>query len=226
MSRIRKPRPENGTLSGGYFEIWFNDLKDEAQGALLRFMELQWPDEGGLYDRPLVVLSRRCVVDVKDEQGTLPLSGQPKLIVLCGPSHSGKSTFARRFCKGFRVVSSDRIRKVSGATFRRPDQERMVWQAFESEKRKALREGRSVVLDACHMSEKARRHALQGPNHGHRKVCVVFDVPLTTVRRRCLRDRRVRLKEVERMWNAFQQVKPTRKRLIREGFDEVYFVKG
>lgn len=152
--------------------------------------------------------------------------GQPVLIVLCGPSHSGKSTFARRFCRGCTVISSDRIRKDRGATFGRPQEERVVWEAFESEKRKALREGRSVVLDACHMSRKARRHALQGPNASHRKVCVVFDVPLERIRQQCREARRVPLAEVERMWKAFQARKPTAQELRREGFEEVYLCVG
>jgi predicted kinase len=153
-------------------------------------------------------------------------SGQPVLVVLCGPSHSGKSTFARRFCEGFRVVSSDRIRKERATVFGRPRDERVIWDAFESEKRKALREGRNVVLDACHMSRNARRHALQGPNARHRKVCVVFDVPLEKVRHRCRQAQRVPLAEVERMWRAFQACKPTALELRREGFDEVYLCVG
>jgi len=66
MPRIYRPKPEKNAQNGGEFEIWFNDLKDEAQKALLRFRELQWPDEGGLYDRPLVVLSKRAVLEVTD----------------------------------------------------------------------------------------------------------------------------------------------------------------
>ena len=153
-------------------------------------------------------------------------SGQPVLVVLCGPSHAGKSTFARGLCKGFTVVSSDRIRKERGTVFGRCQKERVVWEAFESEKRKALREGRNVVLDACHISKSARRHALQGPNARHRKVCVVFDVPLGKVRRRCRQARRVPLAEVERMWKAFQGCKPTAQELKREGFDAVYLCVG
>jgi predicted kinase len=102
----------------------------------------------------------------------------------------------------------------------------VIWEAFESEKRKALREGRNVVLDACHMSRKARRHALQGPNARHRKVCVVFDVPLEKVRQRCRQARRVPLAEVERMWRACQACKPTALESRREGFEEVYLCVG
>ena len=148
----------------------------------------------------------------------------PELIVLCGPSHSGKSTFARQHLGSCRVVSTDRIRKELGARFIRFEAEPEVWRAFEALKCQALREGLSVVLDACHMSKGARRHALQGPNDRHRRVCIVFDVPLATVRRRCLRDRRVALHDVERMWQAFQQDRPSLRGLAAEGFDEVWFV--
>jgi predicted kinase len=102
----------------------------------------------------------------------------------------------------------------------------VIWEAFESEKRKALREGRNVVLDACHMSRNARRHALQGPNARHRKVCVVFDVPLSAIRKRCVQARRLSGNEAERMWRAFQACKPTAPELRREGFEEVYLCVG
>ena len=101
-----------------------------------------------------------------------------------------------------------------------------VWKAFEAEKGKALREGLSVALDACHMSKRARRHALQGPNSRHRRVCIVFDVPLAMVRERCRRDGRLPVSEAEWMWRAFQRSKPTASKLRQEGFDEVRFVRN
>ena len=150
--------------------------------------------------------------------------GRPVLIVLCGPSHSGKSTFAARYLKDFTVISSERIRAKHGITFARFDDEAEVWEAFESQKRQALAEGCDVVLDACHMSERARWHALQGPNTRYRKICIVLDFPLETIRARCLKDARLPLKEVERMWRAFQWQKSTPQKLLAEGFDEVYLV--
>jgi len=162
----------------------------------------------------------------KGDRGGWPSKASPVLVVLCGPSHAGKSTFARRLCKGFTVVSSDRIRKARGATYGCSRQEQIVWEAFESEKRRALREARNVVLDACHMSRRARRHALQGPNARHRKVCVVFDVPLSAIRERCAQARRLSVNEAERMWRAFQACKPTALELRREGFEEVYLWVG
>jgi len=149
----------------------------------------------------------------------------PKLIVLCGPSHAGKSTFAWQHLKGYRIVSTDGLRKRLGTAFVRSRPEPEVWKAFEAGKRRALWEGVSVVLDACHMSERARGHALEGPNARHRKVCIVFDVPLKTVLARCRKTGRVRLGEVERMWRAFQASKPSAGDLLAAGYDEVRLVR-
>jgi hypothetical protein len=91
-------------------------------------------------------------------------------------------------------------------------------------KRKALEKGCNVVLDACHITEKARWHALQGPNSNYKKICVVFDLPLRVVRERCLCEKRVSLKEVERMWQAFQHSKPSPEGLKLQGFDAVCFM--
>ena len=148
----------------------------------------------------------------------------PVLLVLCGPSHAGKSTFARRWCQGFCVVSSEAIRReLTGSARMRRDEER-VWRTFDARKRQALSRGDDVVLDACHLTEKARRHALEGPNARHRKVLVLFDVPLEVVRQRCLEAKRLPLAEVERMWQAFQVSRPSREEAARLGFDEVHVV--
>lgn len=150
---------------------------------------------------------------------------RPMLIVLCGPSHTGKSEFARKLPGDFKVISSDEIRKRLTDSFRRFKDESKLWNVFESLKCRALKKGHNIVLDACHISKRARWHSLQGSNAQHRKICVVFDLPLRTIREKCLKEKRMSLKEVERMWKDFQDNKPTTQELKQLGFDEVYFIR-
>jgi len=152
----------------------------------------------------------------------------PLLVVLSGPSHARKSTLAKEISEvgeNFHIISPDKIRKQLSVSFGVPEYEAKVWNIYESMKRKALENGHNVILDACHMSEQARWHSIQGTNSHLRKICIVFDLPLQTIRERCLRERRLPLKEAERMWEVFQKSKPTQQELERLGFDEVYFVR-
>ena len=154
--------------------------------------------------------------------------GQSLLVVLCGPSHAGKSTFGARLARlsdNVAIVSPDDVRRRLGVGFGDPEHEPVIWNMYESRKCRALEQGRHVILDACHMSERAMWHALQGPNSRHRKVCVVFDPPWQTIRERCLRAKRMPLGEVKRMWKAFQDSKPTIEELKPFGFDDVHFVR-
>jgi predicted kinase len=159
------------------------------------------------------------------ERGRRPARHRPRLLVLCGPSHAGKSTFAEQHCRGFTVIGSDRIRRGLTGRCPRSRREARTWEAFEQQKQEALRNGRDVLLDACHLSTRARWHSLQGPNGGHRKVCIVFDLPLEAILARRRRTGRVALGEVERMWQAFQASKPTAGELRRLGFDEMHLVR-
>lgn len=154
-----------------------------------------------------------------------PVRESPILVVLCGPSHAGKTAFTKRLRDDFTIISPEEIRKRLSVSFGDSKRESKVWDIYESVKRKALKEGRNVVLDACHISKRARWHSLQDPNAQYRKICVVFDLHFRTIRERCLKEGRVSLKEVERMWKDFQNSKPTTEELKLQGFDEVYFVK-
>jgi len=150
----------------------------------------------------------------------------PVLVVLCGPSHSGKSTFAEKSCQGCRVVSSGKIRQRLNGKFRLGWREVEVWEAFDAEKRELARAGYDIVLDACHMSKNARKHALEGVSRRYRKICILFDLPLSVIKERCLKAGRMPLKEVERMWWAFQESRPRAEQLKEEGFDEICVFTG
>ena len=190
-------------------ECWYRDQKEQEWDWELYCMET---DEA----------SAKAVMGGYDRKAPRE---SPKLIVLCGPSHAGKTTFAQRLRDGFTIISPDGIREHLSVSFRNSKREAEAWDIYETVKCKALKEGYNVILDACHISKRARWHSLQGPNAQHRKICVVFDLPFRTIRERCLKEKRVSLEEVERMWKDFQKNKPTAKELKRQGFDEIYFIK-
>ena len=82
--------------------------------------------------------------------------GQPILIVLCGPSHSGKSVLAGQLCQHFQIVSSDEVRKRLTGSSAPCKREEKVWRAFDSLKCKALKQGQNLILDACHKPDGTR----------------------------------------------------------------------
>lgn len=149
---------------------------------------------------------------------------KPELIVLCGPSHSGKSSFAHQLPGNFRIINSDWVRRKIKGNSSCSRHEPEVWEKFNSLKCKAMKEGHNVVLDACHLSKNARRHSVEGPCSGYRKGCVVFDLSFSTIRSRCLKTKRLSLKVVTAMWHKFRETKPTPEELRRLGFDYVVFV--
>ena len=144
------------------------------------------------------------------------------IIVLCGPSHSGKSTFAQRFAHQFCVINSDEIRKRLTGRPAPSEREDSVWAEFADRKRRALRDGRNIILDACHLTRKARQHSLEDVDARYRKVCAVFDLPFSAIRERCVREKGMALARVRRIWRRFE--KPTQRELLQHGFDEAYFI--
>jgi len=158
-----------------------------------------------------------------NQSGNVPMNAIPSLTVLCGPSHSGKSSFAKEL-KNFVIVNSDNIREEITGEYKLSGQEGLVWRTFSARKSIALKNNRNIVLDACHLSPRSRWHALRGVGRNYNKICIVFDIPKRKIRERCLEEKRMRLETVMETWNAFQKSKPSEKELKKEGFDTVYFL--
>ena len=153
---------------------------------------------------------------------------KPVIIVMCGPSHSGKSTIARQLMdigKSFKVVSSDIIREQLLISFQYGKDEDKVLSAYESMKHRLLMTGSNIILDACCITERARWSALQGYSGNHKKICIVFDLPWQTIKARYSEEKLVSFEEVRRMWSEFQRGKPGTEELKRLGFDVVCFIR-
>ncbi len=163
---------------------------------------------------------------VKDPMGLADVlrqpSVRPKLVVLCGPSHAGKSSFADILSGTFTVVSSDAIRQRLGRRCVPHRREPAVWKAFDNAKRAAFRGGHDVVLDSCHLSRQARRHAAEMVPEGYDKRFVLFSPSLKQVMARRSVTRRLSPQEAERLWWVFKTNKPTRRELESLGFEQIY----
>lgn len=143
-----------------------------------------------------------------------------RLYVMCGPSASGKSTWAAS--SGAHVVSRDRIRfslmREGDGYF---DHEDQVLALFCAEVSLGLARGADVVADATHLDRKSRSKLFKGIAIDRDRVEVV-SVHVRAALEECLR-RNSRRKGLERvpdevLVDQFRRwIRPS----FDEGFDEI-----
>lgn len=145
-----------------------------------------------------------------------------ELIVMCGVSHSGKSTYVKKKYKNYTYINSDEIRKKITGTFAftSKEDESKVWQEFFNKKIESIQNKKNIVLDACHLSSQSRWHALRGVPSTYNKVIVVMDVSKNEILKRVDKCKRIKKKYVLSMINDFK--KPNH----CEGFDEIIKVRN
>jgi len=144
-----------------------------------------------------------------------------KFIVLCGPSHCGKSSYAKKAGANYAVISSDIIRNNLTGKTKLSEREDEVWRMFSKCKNEALIDRRNIILDACHITPQARWHALRGVGAEYQKICVLFNVKLKTII-----SRNGGQEWVKEMWQDFQDRRITKQKLLGEGFNKVKIAKG
>ena len=109
-------------------------------------------------------------------------AGFPELVVTCGPSGSGKSSWVAEHLPDHTVVSLDALRdELAG---KRADQSinGQVLQAAKERLRVVLRRGGKVVWDATNTRRDFRRVPLSlGLDYGALTTLVVFQPPVSTV---------------------------------------------
>ena len=145
-----------------------------------------------------------------------------ELIVLCGVSHAGKTTYAEKMCeiKDYKIINTDNIRiKLHGSREIKSD-EFKVWALFEKAKTDAINDGEDIILDACHISPQARWHAKKNLN-GHKVKIIVFDVAEKELKRRCKKEKRIKWAIIKNMVDSFNISKTS---LIYEGYQNIQFI--
>lgn len=145
---------------------------------------------------------------------------KPTIIVLCGVSHSGKTTYADKI-KSFTAINSDEIRRRISGSSKPGIHENEVWSEWFKNKKSAIERKENIILDACHMTSQARWHSLNCVPRYYHKVCVIFNVDKSELMRRVKKEQRIDLDTVLQMNNDF--IVPSEQELFELGFDRVLF---
>lgn len=145
-----------------------------------------------------------------------------KLIFLIGVPGSGKTTFSQKLeKKGYKVHSSDAIRKELFGDENEKSNPKDVFNLLHKRIFKDINEGKNIVYDACNTSIKLRKKFLNKLKKQNQKLDIIA-VLFTVAKEDCIirdknRNRTVGVKVIERMYNQLKNGPPT----IEEGFSEI-----
>jgi protein phosphatase len=150
---------------------------------------------------------------------TLP---ELSLVVLMGPSGSGKSSFARKHFKPTEVLSSDECRGLVSDDENNQAATTDAFDVLYYIAKKRLAAGRLTVIDATNVQPEARKNAVALAREFHvLPVAVVFDIPERVCHdRNKTRDDRIFGPHVIRQ--QMQQLHRSLGSLQREGFRHVF----
>lgn len=153
------------------------------------------------------------------ERIELPAMG---LVLLCGASGSGKTTFARRHFAPTEVISGDQCRGLVGDDETDQSVTPLAFALLHEIVDKRLQLGRLTVVDATNTQADDRRHLLELARRWDvLTTAVVFDLPLRLCldRNAARQDRRVPDHAIRRQHQALRR---TAGGLRRERFSRVY----
>lgn len=146
------------------------------------------------------------------------------LVLLCGPTGSGKSTFARRHFRPTAIVSSDRCRAMVGDDEANITVSPLAFELFHLIIDMRLRQRRLTVADSTALRREARAD-LQAiaRRRGVPTVLIVFDVSEAAAHtHNARRRRRVARPVIRQQWERLQEARQT---VNDEGFDYVYVLR-
>ncbi|HYO16144.1 MAG TPA: polynucleotide kinase-phosphatase [Thermoanaerobaculia bacterium] len=147
------------------------------------------------------------------------------LVVLIGPTASGKSTFARRHFLPTEVISSDACRALVADDENDQTATGDAFEVLHLIAGKRLARGRLTVVDATNVQPEARRSLVElAREHYVFAVAVVFDLPEEILEERTLRrtDRQLPLRV---LYQQAGQLRRSLNGLQREGFRTVHILQ-
>ena len=149
----------------------------------------------------------------------------PSLVVLVGPSGSGKSAFAARHFAPTQVLSSDRFRGMVADDENDQSASADAFELLHLVATKRLAAGRLTVVDATNVRSRARREALRlAREHDVPAVAIVLDLPVgLCVERNLRRAERVVGADVVRRHGA--SLRDSVDSLAGEGFHAVHVLR-
>ena len=154
---------------------------------------------------------------------------EPFVILLVGPTLSGKSTWIRNNYPNINVISRDEIvMEVAGTrdynkTFNTVDQ-KMVDKVLAERLTEANSTKTSTIVDMTNMVTKRRKHTLQYFDDGFYKVAVVFPIlsdeeyQKRNIDRNAKENKWIPPNVIKSMIDSFQAPTPA------EGFDNIIFL--
>jgi alkanesulfonate monooxygenase SsuD/methylene tetrahydromethanopterin reductase-like flavin-dependent oxidoreductase (luciferase family)/predicted kinase len=145
---------------------------------------------------------------------------RPALVVLVGPSASGKSTWASSLFAASEIVSSDALRAMVGEADDDLAASADAFAVLDAIVEARLRRGLTAVVDTLGLEPGRRRAYLEaGRRHGLPVVAVVFETPAETCRTwNAARSRPVR---ADVLRAQLRQLREAGEAVEREGFDAV-----
>lgn len=144
------------------------------------------------------------------------------LVVLIGPSSSGKSTFARKHFKATEVLSSDFCRALVSDDENNQAATRDAFEVLHLIAQKRLIRGRLTVIDATNVQERSRKPLLTlAYRYYFIPAAIVFNLPEELCQERC-RQRPDRNFGPQVISQQYQQLQLSLGSLHREGFRYIY----
>lgn len=148
------------------------------------------------------------------------------LVLLVGPSGSGKSSFARQHFKATEVISSDYCRSLVSDDENNQAATKDAFEVLHFIATKRLAAGKLVVIDATNVQPEARRPLVElARKHHVIPVAIVLNMPkeLCHARNKNRDDRQFGKHVVE---NQIAQLHRSSKNLRREGIRQVYMLNS